>query len=734
MSNILIIAKKEINHYFNNPVGYIVLIVFLAVWEFLFFQSVFLAGEASLRILFALLPWVFIFLIPILTMQSICQEKNSGTLELLLTHPLQEIEVILGKFLGGLGFIIIILVLTVPIGIAINTIGVLDWGVIAGQYASSILLAAAFLALGIFISAIFTSQISVVLVSIIVNLFLVLFGMDMVTMRLPLAIAEYWEQLTILSHFNVLTRGVLDAKDVLYFLSIITIFLSWAYLLLLGRKFDKQHSFYRNSKIGIILLLGIVILINTIVRYVPLRYDLTSDKIYSLSKITEKQLLSLPDVVNIVLYTSDKLPPKFQLILRDTKDLLRDYQALSKGNVVVKYKNISGNSEIAKEASQVGITEVQFNIIESEEFKIQSGYLGLSIDFAGVKEVIPFIENTNQLEYQLTSIIKKLTVTKKNKIAFVSGHGEKKLEEDYRIWGQELKNQFEVIELKMDDKNFTMPKDLSVLVVAGPTQEMDSEARVAIKKFIASGGRVLFLIDPTLIIPGSLQAAVNPFSLADLALDYGVVVNSDIVYDVKFNEVLRFNKGNIVYLLPYPYWMKAKLTDDIQKRFKLDYLVLPWASSISIKDNTKLASKEIQPLITTSKFGGNREVLKITSVEPEEQFSHPILGQQYLGVNIKAGAGRVVIIGDSDFLTDSFLQSTSQNLVLGMGLLSDLTQEDSLISLSLKQSNLRSLQPTDFKQVLLIKYGNLALVVFLPLLVGVWRLMRRRKLSKKIYV
>ena len=289
------IIKKEFKSYFNSPIAYIIIIVFLLLWEFLFFRSVFLVGEASLRILFSFLPWLFLLLIPAITMGSISQEKSEGTLEFLLTHPIKDKKLILEKFLASIGFTSIILLFIFPIAISLSSFGNLDWGIVFGQYFASLLMASVLIAMGIFISSLFASQISSLLVSTVSSFFLIIAGLEIVTASLPLFLASLFERLSVLSHFNSMSRGVIDFRDIWYFLSITLVFLSLAYLQLLKRRFGNQKLLYNRYKSGIILFIGILFIIGSKLG-IPLE-KLPGD--ISIKK--EKFIFHLPIITSIVI-------------------------------------------------------------------------------------------------------------------------------------------------------------------------------------------------------------------------------------------------------------------------------------------------------------------------------------------------------------------------------------------------------------------------------------------------
>lgn len=749
IKNIFVITKKELWNYFDGPTAYIVMVVFLLLWEFLFFRNVFLVGEASLRILFNFLPWLFLLLVPAITMGSISQEKSEGTLEFLLTRPLKDKELLVGKFLAAVAFAALTLLFIFPIAASFGSFGNLDWGIVFGQYLASVFLASVLIALGVFISSLFASQISALLVSVAASFFLVIAGFEIVTASLPLFLASFFERLSALSHFDSMSRGVVDLRDLWYFLSAILIFLSLAYLQLLKRRFGNRKSLYRSYKIGILLFIGIALLTNVVGSRIPGRIDLTQDRLYTLTDSTKKTLSSLNDVVNITLFASGELPAQLQPVLRDVKDTLRDYQTFGKGNIVVISKNPSGNPQIAQEAGSLGVREVQFNVVGQEEFKLQNGYLGLAVSYAGKSEAIPFIQDTSDLEYQLTSFIKQLTTTEKKKIVFLSGHGEKNIFSDYRALFQELQKQFELDTVTMDsdtDKNTEdngtnkeIPKDAAVLVIAGPTSEIGEKAQSAIKDHLESGKAALFLIDAVNVNPQFLSVSPNQNSFSDFLKSYGVDVRPDLVYDFRSNKTVSFGGGFVNFLLPYPFWARVIASDASPVTVRLESIVLPWGSSIALNE-TALQEKGLTAttLFSTTQFGGRQT--GSFSIDPQTKPSQENLESQIVAVSIapeeadsQPVAARMVIVGDSDFLSDQFVQNSPENLAFGMEALSWLSQEESLAGIQIKNKIERKLLFENQTQIALVKYGNMLLAFLLPAGFGIFRLMRRRNLRKFTY-
>jgi len=225
MKNILIIFKKEIRSYFNSAIAYIFLVVFLVVVNWLFFSRFFLIGQVSMRSFFSFLPWFFLILLPALSMRVWSEERKSGSIELLMTLPVRDSEVVIGKFLGVVCFLIVTLILTLPTAFTVIMLGNADGGAILGGYLASFLLGSAILALGAFISALTKNQIVAFLLTAIFAFVFIILGQDYILAPFSGFLANVLNFLSLSSHFQVISRGLIDLADVVYFLGFIFFFL-----------------------------------------------------------------------------------------------------------------------------------------------------------------------------------------------------------------------------------------------------------------------------------------------------------------------------------------------------------------------------------------------------------------------------------------------------------------------------------------------------------------------------
>jgi ABC-2 type transport system permease protein len=225
MQNVAAIFKKEFKTFFLSPIAYVFITVYLITTTFLFFQGFFLINQADMRGYFDLLPWVFLFFIPAITMRSWAEEKKVKTLELLLTWPVSDVEVVAGKFLASFALLAIVVLLSITIPITIAIIGHPDPGQIVGQYLGAILMGAAYLAIGLWISSLTENQIIAFIIGVVVIFVLFIISTPFILMRLPAFISPFFTFVGLGSHFESINRGVIDSRDIIYYLSVIGFFL-----------------------------------------------------------------------------------------------------------------------------------------------------------------------------------------------------------------------------------------------------------------------------------------------------------------------------------------------------------------------------------------------------------------------------------------------------------------------------------------------------------------------------
>ena len=234
MTQIRHIFIKEFKDYFVSPIAYIVIAIFLLVTGWFFFTTFFLYDQASLRNFFALLPVIFSFVIPAITMRLFSEEMSMGSYEILLTLPVTSVDIIVGKFLASVAFIAAMLLPSILYPVSISFLGSLDWGPVAGGYIGAILLGAAFSAIGLFASSLTRNQIIAFIIG--MSICFALTIVDKMLFFFPKYILCFLENTGADFHFKNISKGILDSRDIIYFLSVTFIGLYCSHMVLQNKK------------------------------------------------------------------------------------------------------------------------------------------------------------------------------------------------------------------------------------------------------------------------------------------------------------------------------------------------------------------------------------------------------------------------------------------------------------------------------------------------------------------
>ncbi|MDQ7072724.1 MAG: ABC transporter permease [Gammaproteobacteria bacterium] len=244
VKNIWFIMKRELSGYFATPVAYVFIIIFLLLTGFSTFYlgNFFERGEADLYPFFSIHPWLYVLLIPAISMRLWSEERKNGSIELLMTLPVSVIEAVLGKFLAAWAFTGLALLLNFPLWITVNYLGSPDNGVIFAGFLGSLLMAGGFLAIGSCISAMTKNQVIAFVLSLIVSLIFVLSGygivLDFFSSWAPKTLVEAISSFSFLTHFDAISKGVIDMRDMLYFASVILVWLFANAIVINARKAD----------------------------------------------------------------------------------------------------------------------------------------------------------------------------------------------------------------------------------------------------------------------------------------------------------------------------------------------------------------------------------------------------------------------------------------------------------------------------------------------------------------
>ena len=390
------IAGKEVTLFFASPIAYLFLATFAGVTLFTFFwgEAFFSRNIADVRPLFEWMPLLLIFLASTLTMRLWSEERRSGTLEHVLTQAVPLWYFVLGKFVGCLILLAIALLMTLPLPLTVSLIGDLDWGPVWAGYLATFLLGAAYLSIGLFVSARSDNQIvSLISASALCGTFY-LIGAPTITDFFGNQASEWLRLLGTGSRFDAITRGMVDLRDLYYYLSIIAIFLTLnTFVLEKDRWADGQNNprHRRWRSISGLLLLNALVGNLWLGQLNSLRVDATEGNQYSISPATQTYLDQLREPLLLRGYFSSKTHPLLAPLVPQLRDLMQEYEIAGKGKVRVEFIDPINEAELEEEANQkYGIQPVPFQVADRYQSAIVSSYFNVLVQYGDEYKVLGF--------------------------------------------------------------------------------------------------------------------------------------------------------------------------------------------------------------------------------------------------------------------------------------------------------------------------------------------------------
>jgi gliding-associated putative ABC transporter substrate-binding component GldG len=533
----------------------------------------------------------------------------------------------------------------------------------------------------------------------------------------------------------------------------------------------NKKDYKRDAIIKIAVIIGIIVLVNVISKRVFTRIDLTENKIYTLSPISKDIVSSLDDKLLVKAYFSEGLPPPYNSIRRQVQDILDDYRSYSHGNLHYEFINPvpTGEGEtttLDQEAQNYGIQQVQIQVVDDDKLEVKRAYLGLVFLYEGKQEVIPVVQNTNNLEYEVTSAIKKLTTESKRKVGFLAGNGETELSKLPQM-NQVLSAQYDLVPVDIKQNN-PVPDDVEVLIIMAPNAEYSESQKFLIDQFIMRGGNVAFLINK--IVPDFSQQVVMGqvvnTRLEDMLESYGIKINTDLVRDLQNAPVQVQSPIGIPVSVNYPFFPMITNIDRDNPAFKnIQSVVLTFASTL----DTNIAhgrEVDIKPLLITSDRSGKVEDFFILNLEQfqrmtqqhaDTMFNTPgfLTGATYTGrfksfydgkevpndttggaalyegprINDSQKENRIVVIGDGDFANEEN-RPPRDNILFFISLVDYLMDDVGLAEIRTKDSAEYPIEETTEGTRKLVRYVNLILPPGLVLLFGLY-IWKQRKAKKK---
>lgn len=629
------LVKKEVRGFLSLLIGYIVISVFLLLvglflWVFPFAYNIPESGYARLDPLFDLGPWVFLFLIPAITMRSFAEEKRTGTIELLFTKPLTDMQIIISKFVGGLVLVIFSLVPTLIYYFSVVTLseGGIDNGGTFGSYIGLLMIGATFVSIGVFCSSLSSNQVVAFIIAVFLSFFIYV-GFDFIGSFSRFGgFDSFVRNMGMFEHYQSVKRGVVDTRDLLYFITVIALFMLFTLLVLERRKRQAKLPQFMVSFL-------IVIVINFIGSFQFLRFDLTAEKIHSLSPATIEFLRHKTSTktkdgevkgnIDIKVFLCGDLPADLKFLENSIREKLYEMKAYAGSRFRFQFIDVYDQEDenlrkaemydiVRKE--HVSSTVLQYKNNGSIEEKLI--FAGASISYEGHEPVgVQFLrrdiiypeENmlrslvwgaNTQIEYKLIDGIRNAKEQIRPAIAIIKGHGEPNDDELWHLMGK-LRQFYTVDRVKINQRLKALDA-YNIALVIQPDSAWSDKDKFVLDQFVMRGGKVAWFIDPmhvysdTLLRRGQTFALTKDLRLDDQLFNYGVRINKDLVVDKSAAPIeVPGYPGNFVEWPFYPYvypTTKHPIVDNINP-VKFEY-----ASTIDFVGDTMNVKKKV--LFTTS--------------------------------------------------------------------------------------------------------------------------------------
>jgi ABC-2 type transport system permease protein len=600
MKNVISIMRRDLAAYFTSAVGYVFIMVFMTFSVFALFNIVyfFANARADMRPYFDILAPLLCVFVPAVTMRVWAEERKENTWEMLLTFPMQAWQLVLGKYLATLVFFAIALFATVTVPVMIASLGDPDMGVIFGGYLGTLFLGAFLLALGIFFSGFFKDQIVAFVITLVTCLLLYLLGFPFIAATLDDKVAGAGTMLSNLlgfvNHYGAFTRGVVDMVDVLYFLAWTIIFLALNMYFIDGRNRPKSRMLF-SAALAACIVIGFAF--NWLIADQSFgRFDLTENKIYTVSKASEAILADAENNVEIKVYISprEEMPTGMKELEQDITDKLEELRLASEGKLNFSKVYLNVENLIAEDAMQQpeetpedeaeiiekrmldkGVQPFNVRAVSNDEMTNKLIYSSVGIGYGNKpEEIIPVVmpQNLLELEYRIVSSVYKLTRDDKPVVALVAPKEAFKIEPQMKQMlmqmGQEIpetQDPFSMLEQILVEENYEvkrveltkdspLPEEYDTLAVINP-RDLSERQQWELNRAIHGGKSVVLAVqqygwDYRATPRGNTVSRrdENP-NINPVLEDYGISVSKDILMDVNSTTLTVQGGGGLQALL-----------------------------------------------------------------------------------------------------------------------------------------------------------------------------------------
>jgi ABC-2 type transport system permease protein len=655
---------KEIKTFLGSLIGYLVIAVFLLItslflWVFPGIYNIPNNGYATLEGLFLLAPWVYLFLVPAITMRLFADEKRTGTIEILLTHPITDFQLVSAKFLAGLALVAFSLFPTLLWFLSVyllgNPVGSIDVGATWGSFIGLFLLAAIYVAIGVFASSLTDNQIVSFILAMALS-FVFYLGFDFISSSgVPFILEQILSWFSINTHYLSISRGVVDMHDMIYFTGM-TLF----FIFLTGILLRKGNLRLRKTKIRLTIFIISILAVFFVSTNFLFRVDLTADKRYSLSVVSKEIAAEINNVIDIELFLDGELEPGLQKLQREVFEKIAVLNVYTPKPIRIKmvdpyyFNNAEKREEFQNQLIEKGIKPISFNRKTDQGVSTRFIFPGAVIRSGGKEIAVNFLKNNpdfsyeinfnhsiESVEFELVNAFQNLKRTKKSTVAFLEGHAEFN---QYEVmdFANSLLADFEVKRITTSLLE-TGQSGIDILIVAGPKEPFSEQDKFIIDQFVMNGGKVLWLIDPVQVSLDSLSNGYQTFSfplglnMDDMLFKYGVRLNYELLQDVDCAQILvnTAPSGSQPQWTLHPWYYSPLLTpaDNHPLSRNLNRVYTEFVSSVDTVSGNRNLRKSV--ILSTSPY--SRRIKSPSSVSLENIKNPPareLFTQSFIPVGV----------------------------------------------------------------------------------------------------
>jgi ABC-2 type transport system permease protein len=650
----LSLIKKELLQFFGSLIAYLILIVFalisvLFLWFYDGNMNILSSGYASLSPFFELAPWLFLFLIPAITMRLFSEELRSGTMELLLTRPVSIFQLIRAKLLAAFFVVVLTLVLSLVYFYTVyqlgNPVGVMDVAATIGSYLGLLFLALIFLSIGLFASSLSENQIVAFVLAVLLSFFL-FSGFELLSdLLMSTSWSSFLISLGISSHYDSISRGMLDSRDLFYFLSVTFLFI---FLTAISLEWNRTILTVKTKKaVPYFILLVALIFLSQVRLY---RIDFTAEKRYTLSPESIRVLEKIDNNLLAEIYLEGDMPPGLRRLRTAIEEKIADLQQYGKNAIYIRkidpYKEVPAKDRKAYFDNLMGhgVVPTDLRIKTDQGITTKLVFPSVVLRYRERALVLNLLKNDpaqtaevnlnrsiEMLEFEFMNAIQILVREKPVQVAFLEGHQEADSLQTLDF-SEALSGNFKLSRLNCEQLLSTHDS-IRVLIVANPQSKFPEKDKVVIDQYLMKGGKLIWLVDPVKVSLDSLSEGMTTIAvpidlnLSDQLFHYGIRLNNDLLQDAECLKI-RVNTAPVGASPNYSLapWYFSPLLHPVQSHpvgINVNPVSSEFVSSIDTVGDNPLIKKSI--LLSTSEFSRKNEAplmvnLRMIDVVPSASF------------------------------------------------------------------------------------------------------------------